>query len=297
MSLIPGLTSEATNYVGFILFIVFGGFIAINNLIVIFIIVCSRKLRNSTKHILIANLAFGDLLMGVFVCPMFAEISFRSTWSHPCNVLNTLNLAHMALIPSVTSLALFVINMDYILGISCFFYSSDTSRTVMAALLALLPWVLSLTGLVPLYILATVPSLSYIRNPCIKTLEGEPLETVFILVSFLPQVVLIMITLIAAVAMYFVKRRSTGLDMSGERIRAPVDIVLASFVTILFYTPFFLLQATANRITCHSKSECSALYWIRVIGVWLLFAKSFMVPFCWLFCRHVRAGLTSKRCC
>ncbi|XP_041361919.1 tyramine receptor tyra-2-like [Gigantopelta aegis] len=297
MSLIPGITSQATNDVGFVLFVVFGVLIAFNNLLVILVVVCSRKLRNSTKHILVANLAFGDLLMGVFVCPMYADLTFRGEWIHPCNVLNSLGLAHISLIPSVTSLALFVINMDYILGIGCFFYSCDTSRNVMAAILALLPWVLSSCVLIPLYILATVPSLAYIRNPCIRTLEGGPLETVFILVCFIPQAVLIMITLIAAVSLYFVKRRSTGLDMSGERIRAPVDIVLASFATILFYTPFFLLLATANKISCQSKSECSALYWIRVLSVWLLFVKSLMVPLCWLFCPNVRAGFRSKRCC
>ena len=107
---------------------------------------------------------------------------------------------------------------------------------------------------------------------------------------------LVLLTLFLVAAFYLHSRRNLGLDVCGERGRAPVDLCWASFITLIFYSPVFLLSAFQDYIGCSTPSECHVLAWLYHVSAWLLVAKSFVIPFAWLFCRDIREALEDMCC-
>ncbi|XP_067666921.1 beta-2 adrenergic receptor-like [Haliotis asinina] len=266
------------------------------NLMVIALIFMSERLRNSTKHMLVVNLAFADLLIGAIVIPLYAHYGVKGEWQFPCSLRNALTVLQMNILPSVTTLCVFVINMDYVFGMGCYFYTNGKTKYVMSGSMGLLPWVISGALLVPLYFIATEPGRPYDVLPCVRRYKEDVTALLLIAFSFFPQSFIIMVTGIAAVIGYLIKRRSTGLDMFGERIHSPVDISLVSFITILFYTPYFCLAVPVNRISCSSSSECDVLHTIGIIASWLFVIKSFVVPLCWFCSRDFRTAFRNICC-
>ena len=93
--------------------------------------------------------------------------------------------------------------------------------------------------------------------------------------------------------MYLIKREYLGLDVTGERVHAPFDICLASFIVILFYTPIFLftLLTTDRYSRCTDDGKCSTFNWSYTLSLWLMFTKSWVLPMAWFFGRDTRAGI------
>ena len=106
--------------------------------------------------------------------------------------------------------------------------------------------------------------------------------------------------------LYLVKRETVSLDAMGERIRAPVDLCLSSFITIIFYTPVFLQMLfrsegyIAQECESADADECDSLDKIAMTSIWLMFFKSWLVPLAWFSCRDTRKHVSdaiSDSCC
>jgi hypothetical protein len=93
--------------------------------------------------------------------------------------------------------------------------------------------------------------------------------------------------------MYLIKREYLNLDVNGERVPAPFDICLASFIVVLFYTPIFLftLLTTEGYLGCETAKECKTLNWSFTFSLWLMFTKSWVLPVVWFFGRDTRKGI------
>ncbi|XP_012944543.1 5-hydroxytryptamine receptor 2B [Aplysia californica] len=272
----------------FVIFILL--IIVINTAIVVFI-VASKAMRQSSRHILIVSVCLGDLLMGLFVLPALLDLGTRHGENiGDCSVFYAMRLFADFLIPSVTTLGMLALNIDYILRLCYSAYSEGATRTTLILVLFLTPWVVSCALLIPLYIDGLNATRgSYWWETCTITMGGHLTRTLLV-VSFFPQAALLLIFNIAVSVLYLVRRESYSLDATGERIRAPVDICLASFTTILFYTPVFLLTVltTEGYLGCVEEDECRALRDMATTVVWLFFTKSWFLPLAWFTCKDTR---------
>ncbi|CAG5117727.1 unnamed protein product [Candidula unifasciata] len=273
------------------LYIIFIILILIINAFIIIMILLSKTMRSSSRHVLIISVCLGDLLMGVFVLPVLLHLGLTSDQNIvDCPTFYTMRFFADFLIPSVTTLAMLALNIDYILRLCCSTYSEGGSRTSLIVVLFLAPWIVSNLLLIPLYIDGMNKVSGTWRTTCDINMGGHLTRTLLV-VSFFPQAGLLLIFNLIVSILYLLRRESYSLDVCGERIRAPVDICLASFTTMLLYTPVFIatLLTTEGYLGCQNKDECNALNILYTTSLWLMFTKSWLLPLAWLTCRDTRA--------
>nr|KAG5691546.1 hypothetical protein BaRGS_012346 [Batillaria attramentaria] len=244
----------------------------------IVVILLSRTMRSSSKHILILSVAFGDLLQGLLILPLITDLGIKGNIGSECSTFQVARLLADFLIPSITTLGVLALNIDYVLRLTCDLYSEGGSRACMLCTLFVTPWVLSCILLVPIYVVSLQKvSLYNPERACPVVIDGGFARALLVLSYILYGCILLVLTLTVAV-MYLVKREYIGLDVCGERVHAPFDICLASFINILFYTPVFLftLLTTEGYIGCTPMDDCSTFNWVYTLALWLMFTKSWL---------------------
>ncbi|KAK0051680.1 5-hydroxytryptamine receptor 2B [Biomphalaria pfeifferi] len=275
------------------LYIIFILAIFLLNIFFIVVILESRRLRSSSRHILIVNICLGDLLMALFVLPVLLNLAMRDGQDiRDCTTYFVLHFFADFLIPSLTTLAILVLNLDYILRLCCQSYSDGASRSTLMIFLFFLPWVVSASVLIPLYVDGIIKVPRAVPQTCVIDIGGY-LTRILLIVSYFPQAGLLLLFNIIVSVMYLTRRDSYGLDVCGERIRAPVDICLASFATMLLYTPALIITLLTSEgyLGCQNTEECRALNKVNTAASWLMLTKFWVTPLCWLACRDTRAAI------
>jgi len=270
--------------------IIFILLILVLNLALIVFIFISKVMRQNSKHVLIISLCLADLILGVFVIPVILSMSSES---EDCSLFHAVRVFAELLIPSVATLAVLALNVDYILRMCLSSYSEGPPRVILIMLLFLLPWAVSCGVLNPLYVsgLKATGDRFWWEN-CKVSIEGGTYRKLLIL-SFVPQASALLLSNIIVSILYLVRRETHTLDAMGERIRAPVDICLASFVTILFYTPSFLHQllGTDGYQGCTDQDECNVVNTLQLTAMFFMFAKSWFMPLCWMVGKETRSAI------
>ncbi|XP_076444155.1 uncharacterized protein LOC143282410 [Babylonia areolata] len=269
------------------------------NLFFIIVILWSKTLRSSSKHLLIVSVAFADLIQGLFILPIITDLSNKPNADFDCTTFQVARLFADFLIPSITTLGVLALNLDYVLRLVCNAYSEGTSRAVIMCALFVTPWVLSCVLLVPIYVVGVQKvSLYNSFSTCHVVFVGGYARALLVLSYILYGFVLLVLTVVVAV-MYLVKREQLGLDVTGERVHAPFDICLASFILVLFYTPIFLftLLTTEGYLGCTGRDECRTLNWSYTLSLWLMFTKSWVMPMAWFFGRDTLKGIREVFTC
>ncbi|KAK6166557.1 hypothetical protein SNE40_023214 [Patella caerulea] len=267
------------------LLVIWALLIILFNIFLLVLIPAYWKLRSSVKHLLIVSAAIADLVMGIVVCPMIADLAVNRKFVHGCSAQMSLQALSTIIIPSVTTWAVFLININYILRMTSYFYCEQTQRIGIALSLAIAPWVLTVIIIIP-QLVASVD-----ERKCSLFFTSESARIAIILTSFAPQCIGIFVTFLAAFIMYMMRRDELCLDIAGERLQAPSDICLVSFLTVLMYTSQELLLLNRGTNLCSSRVECEALFWISIISTWQHLAKSYAVPMAWTFCHQLRDGV------
>ncbi|KAH9500077.1 hypothetical protein Btru_076547 [Bulinus truncatus] len=283
-----------------VLFIIFIVAALLINIFFIIVILGSKIMRASSRHLLIVNLCLGNILMATFVLPVVLNMAMKDGSNiYDCNLYFALHFFADLLIPSVTTLAILVLNVDYILRLCCSAYSDGISRRALIIFLCLLPWVISGAVLVPLFLEGLTKVTKTVSEACVLDLGGY-LTRILLIVRYFPQAGLLLIFNVVVSIMYLSRRDDYGLDVCGERIRAPVDICLASFSTMLLYTPVLIitLLTTEGYLGCQNTGECITLNKVNTAATWLMLTKFWLTPLCWLGCRDTRAAISHLlKCC
>ncbi|ESP01791.1 hypothetical protein LOTGIDRAFT_238171 [Lottia gigantea] len=269
------------------LLVVWSILIILFNVILLVLIPCYWKLRASVKHMLMFSAAIADLVMGLVVCPLIADLGVNRKFLHGCSTQMSLQALSTIIVPSVTTWAVLLININYILRITSYYYCDLSQKIGMAISIAVTPWVLTVVILVP-QLVAGVD-----ERKCTLYFPSETARKAVIVTSFVPQCIGIFITFLVAFVMYLIRRDELVLDAAGERLQAPSDICLVSFLTLSMYLPKELLLLNQGFTQCTSEVECDALHWIRILGTWELLGKSFFVPLAWTFCHQLREAVRS----
>lgn len=275
------------------LYVIFILLILLINVFVIVVILLSKVMRSSSRHILMLSVCLGDLVMAVFVLPVLLNLGMRyGDTVGDCPTFFAMRLFADFFIPSVTTLGVLALNIDYILRLCCPVYSEGGSRSAIIVALFVLPWVISGAVLAPLY----VDGMNKLSKTWLQTCNvnmGGYLTRTLLVVSYFPQAGLLLFFNVVVSILYLFRRESYSLDVCGERIRAPVDICLGSFTTMLLYTPIFLvtLLTTEGYLGCKHDEECKALNTLNTVAVWFMFTKSWLLPLCWFACKDTRASI------
>ncbi|GFS13346.1 5-hydroxytryptamine receptor 7 [Elysia marginata] len=274
------------------LYIIFIIAILVINTFVVAVIIASKAMRASSRHVLIISVCVGDLLMGVFVLPVLLNLQMRhGDEIKDCPTFFAMRLFADFLIPSVTTLAMLALNVDYLLRLCCSAYSEGSSRSTLIVVLFLLPWMISGAVLIPLYVDGMYRVSDSWLDKCDIEMGGLLTRTL-LAVSFFPQACLLLILTLAVSCMYLLRRETYSLDVCGERIRAPVDVCLASFGTLLLYAPAFLamLLTTEGYSGCEvgDVERCAIADGLYTVALWCMFTKSWLLPFCWAACADTR---------
>ncbi|GFO46326.1 octopamine receptor [Plakobranchus ocellatus] len=275
------------------LYIIFIILILLTNIFIVSIILASKAMRASSRHVLIISVCLGDLLMGVFVLPVLLNLQMRhGDEIKDCPTFFAMRLFADFLIPSVTTLAMLALNVDYLLRLCCSAYSEGGSRSTLIVILFLSPWVVSGAVLIPLYVDGMYRVSDNWLDKCDIEMGGILTRTL-LAVSFFPQACVLLILTLAVSCLYLMRRETYSLDVCGERIRAPVDVCLASFGTLVLYSPAFLamLVNTEGYSGCAVDDEerCAMADRLYTGALWCLFTKSWLLPLCWLVCKDTRA--------
>lgn len=84
------LPASVPQIVGFsVLFFVIGTVGIIGNFLVVYAVVCDRKMRSSVTNLLITNLAIADLVIMIFGIPEIVQVMINRGWvlnEHLCKV-------------------------------------------------------------------------------------------------------------------------------------------------------------------------------------------------------------------
>ncbi|XP_046574220.1 uncharacterized protein LOC124282304 [Haliotis rubra] len=235
--------------------------------------------------------------MGVLVCPLLLDVSIRQEWIFSCHTYNTLVLFRTSLVPSVTCLGLFLVNVFYIHRItSHHLYAPNKAEVIMPMVLGFVIWLLSIITLVPLYFGATSPRNSSFVLACTRVVSDETSANLYVIFSYFPQLLCILASAILVVYVHLPGYLSRNLLFYGEHIQVPIDAISSIFITIALYTPYFVLEFATIAYPCPTHRKCSQLHVVSQVAMWLILAKSFLVPVCWLCCREIRQALKCLCC-
>ncbi|ESP05476.1 hypothetical protein LOTGIDRAFT_152335 [Lottia gigantea] len=271
-----------------VLTIVFTVLIILTNAILISVVLSSDKLRYSSKHLMLASLSIGDIIMGLYVGPVLIDVSM---WSRPmiCHAQLALEVTYSIVVPFVTTMSIAMLNLDYIVNIGSECYGTGKIQYCMKSVLLLLPWLLGIGVMVPLFLLA----IENLGSTCSFLFDISELQHLFLIVTYFPAAFLVVVTSLAAVFTYRCMWRSIRLTDTRPLyidMQPPTDVCSASFLTILLYSPIAVMLAFGNDIIkCPNLEEnCDAFCWIQVVAQILFIAKSFILPFIWIKCTYLR---------
>ncbi|XP_067648868.1 5-hydroxytryptamine receptor 2C-like, partial [Haliotis asinina] len=272
---VPRIPSIGNRETRIVVNFVFTVGIVLGNLLVLFLVVNSKKLRRSSKYILVASLAFADLTDGGFFLPMWTDILIDQKINYSC-LARYLSGACGYSTATVCSLSVVALNTDFTFRRAVSQYRGWLRR-VTTSIFLMICWIGPCVTLGPLVAMG-------MRNSdpvhCFFTLDEN--STFFMcLAFFIPSGAIIISS--AFVIFVHVKTQQGGYTSNTD---FPYDVFVTSCLTLGFYLPFAVLQM--KNFNC-LPNQCY-MYFIStfVVNGNLVYAKSAILPWIWLCSKRFR---------
>ncbi|XP_046349856.2 uncharacterized protein LOC124130863 isoform X1 [Haliotis rufescens] len=249
--------------------------IVLGNLLVLLLVVGSKKLRRSSKYILVASLAFADLSDGGLLLPMWTDILIDQRVNYSC-LARYLAGACGDSVATVCSLSVVALNTDFTFRRAVTQYRGKL-RSVITTVLLMLCWIGPCVALGPFIAMG-------MRNSepahCFFTLD-ENSKIFMYLAFFIPSGAII----ISSGFVIFVHFKTKAGGYSADTA-FPCDVFVTACVTVGLYLPFAVLQL--DTYDCH-PNECYMYFVSRFfITGNLVYAKSAILPWIWLCSKDFR---------
>ncbi|KAK6179120.1 hypothetical protein SNE40_011549 [Patella caerulea] len=259
------------------------------NLFIVCVILSSRTLRNSSKHLLILNLSFVDLIK-IVALALYVYMNFAESLVYACD-LEYISRLITDLTTGLCGFFILLLNIDYIATTN-----DSTSypgrRLVGPVILTFFNYVITGLVLVPLLVLHIKPE-NFIGTPTSSNCWIFDKEYTFLIyeaVSVLPQTFLILMS--GGMTMGVCLARSSLLNIAKDSnlVRRPIDLNIAGFLTLtLYFVPYVYSLIRKFVDDCQICSPYSPAFLVIPM---LPFLKCVLLPFVWLMCPDVRAALS-----
>ncbi|XP_071103921.1 melatonin receptor type 1B-like [Haliotis cracherodii] len=267
--------------------IVFNCFFAIgiivSNLVLIGIILSNKELRQNSKYVIVLFLALADLFVGIFPLPMWTHTLVTQEIDMSCSTLKALYACGSITVAN-SCFAVIALNLEFILQSTVSSYQGMCKKMVTCILVAFFlfgPIIL----LMPIMVNGQSPG-----APCGFLLLVQYGRALVALSYWVPSFIAI-ITTVVSIAVHQKRRRQLNhygqqtVSTSSTSPTAPVDMILASFLTVALFFPSEVLSLTS--VTCFS--DCSWYYILSTVLGYFAYAKSMIIPFLWFLNKDFRS--------
>ncbi|XP_048254712.1 melatonin receptor type 1B-like [Haliotis rufescens] len=250
--------------------------IIIGNLALIAIILLRKELRQNSKYVIVLFLALADLFVGIFPLPMWTHTLVAQEIDMSCSTLKALYACGSITVAN-SCFAVIALNIDFILQSTISSYQGMCKKMVTCILVAFF-----LLG--PIIVL--VPIMVNGQYP------GAPTCGLYSLVQYARALVALsywvpsfiaIITTVVSIAVHQKRRRQ--LNQSSSSPTAPVDLIVASFLTVALFFPGEVLSLTS--VTCFS--DCGWYDILSIVLGYFAYAKSMIIPFLWFLNQDFRS--------
>ncbi|GFR66885.1 G protein-coupled receptor 84 [Elysia marginata] len=144
------------HFLGLTIYYIFLAFwVGVANSSQIINVVFSPGLRSQPKNILICNVCVAELIMGVFLCPMYTDTLMQGTWRHDLTTYIVYELTFYCQV-CITTLAVLVVAVERLYFLLTPNMMDGSGTRCMTALLVLLPWTIGASLVVPIFKFGTI---------------------------------------------------------------------------------------------------------------------------------------------
>ncbi|XP_071103933.1 melatonin receptor type 1B-like [Haliotis cracherodii] len=250
--------------------------IIIGNLALIAVILLRKEFRQNSKYVIVLFLAMADLFVGIFPLPMWTHTLVAQEIDMSCSTLKALYACGSITVAN-SCFAVIALNMDFILQSTVSSYQGMCKKMVTCILVAFF-----LLGpiivLVPIMVNGQSPG----ARACGLYSLVQYARALVALSYWVPSFIAI-ITTVVSIAVHQKRRRQ--LNQSSSSSTAPVDLIVASFLTVALFFPGEVLSLAMS--TCFS--DCGWYYILSIVLGYFAYAKSMIIPLLWFLDKDFRS--------
>ncbi|XP_041374010.1 uncharacterized protein LOC121387065 [Gigantopelta aegis] len=248
------------------------------NLATIILTLLSPRLRKTPKHLIIINISVVALLHAAFPEALLIELYARYQWIHGCDVFFALEVVAYVL-GAIYVLLMASLCVEWIIsvaGITC----SPSVKYIITAVMVGCCWVVNCVVLIP------VATEGRLLEYCAFILD-EDSQIAMNVMSYFPQAFSTGMLVVALVVISCLKRRYRRSDHCNTVRSFPVDVVIASFITVVLKFPLIAHLL----VKCQDDCNRDAYYRAHAATLALNLVPHALVPFIWLLCRETREAI------
>ncbi|XP_055901445.1 histamine H1 receptor-like [Biomphalaria glabrata] len=258
-------------------------------------ILLTPALRCRPRNILVVNICFIELVIGLFVCPLYTDSLLVTNWRHIVPLCISFEAVFYAQ-TCVSTLAVLVLLVDR------FYYLLSprtlglTWRWAVTTLLVILPWFIGLSLVCPLVVYGSTAGLNKDTRSC-QVIWRTKYQTTTVFISFFLPAFLILtlatISVIAYVILSILDKRQPSVvstDCHQEKRDSLCVILLASLASVALQFPYFILALIDIFCEDGGRRSCdtSESVWSQVMLANII--KSGVLPLVWLAYSDIRRG-------
>lgn len=289
------------HFIGLTIFHIFLAFwVGVSNSSQIINIIFSPSLRREPKNILICNVCVADLIVGVFLCPMYTDTLMQGIWRHDLKTCAVYEVTFYCQV-CVATLAVLMVAVERLYFILTPNMMEGSGSRCMTTILVLLPWITGAGLVVPIFKFGTVVVPAERAGPC-QLMWKSKFQRVIGFTSFVCPALLLVSVVIGLHALHAImkvhaKRRDLGPHPEKQAIKETLRVVfLSSLTSVSFQFPFFVVFFTAEfcepaaesfvDTSCQDAIDTST--WAVAMAILML--KAGATPVVWMTYADIRLG-------
>ncbi|RUS80723.1 hypothetical protein EGW08_011509 [Elysia chlorotica] len=306
LSFVTESAGRGDSYLGLAVFhILLASWIGLANSSQIINVILSPGLRGQPKNILVCNVCLAELIMGVFLCPLYTDTLLQGIWRHSLGACAVYELTFYGQV-CVATLAMLVLAVERLYFRLTPSMMEGSGSRGFTAVLVLLPWLVG-AGLVgPIFTFGTAVVQGEDSNPC-QLLWKPKFQAVVVFVSFMCPALLLLSVVAGLHFLHITKNvqakcRDLGPHPEKKAFKESLQVTaLAAAVCVTLQLPLFILLVKA--VLCQqggNANSCGIDTASWSVAMASLMLKSGVMPVVWLAYTDVRVwfrqGLVGTLC-
>lgn len=261
-----------------------------SHLALILLILSKTSLRSQPKYLLIVNVSLTNVLLGVFLVPLKLHFTVGGGDCHLQLAWTLVNEYYQVCVSLLAVLGLVLERLVYVYTERRGTYLTRLATWINCGLYCLLPWLLALVLLLPVFYEALVDRVPHV--PCAWRVRDHYFLALQVL-SFLPAALAVLMTAPLAGLWDCLRQERCVATPSTPRGESLVLAALVSVVAVFGETPYSVARALLLALPCRAP-PCPSFQQGLSAGIWLRLAKAAVMPFLWLVYSDLRHALLCR---